>query len=288
GQQLPTLKQANQWWQYEPNGKLVIEFLTSLQKGSAQKGESTTAKPDELSDLCEFDKFMDANHQLLFDIDMGPDKVGRRIEGLPTRFIENICLNKVFKQNYDDVDFNQALTCLDYLRDLECTRRNSLREAALTLGISKENWRNVLAEEPEAYRWVSMVQKQELAIESSYAAVFIDLRIWTMVHELQSEPFYKPNVLAMLNTLFPPSMKEMPNDKVDIKTLNKYRTTFYHYILAVESKGTGIVKEIVEKLLDPKTKHSWPETRNHLEGFITLADSMIKEAKAVDGLEFFR
>lgn len=108
-----------------------------------------------------------------------------------------------------------------------------------------------------------------------------------MAHELQSTPFYKPNVLAMLNTLFPPAMKDMPNDKVDIKALQKYRATFYHHVLAVEARGTGIVKDFIEKLLEPKAKHSWSETRRHLEEYISLADTMIIEAKAVEGIEYF-
>jgi hypothetical protein len=108
-----------------------------------------------------------------------------------------------------------------------------------------------------------------------------------MVNELQSEPFYKPNLLAMLNTLFPPSMKDMPNDKVNIATLQKHRATFYKYILAVEQQGSNIVEEFVQKLLEPETKHSWPSTVRELEEYITLADSMIREAKDIDGADFF-
>jgi hypothetical protein len=108
-----------------------------------------------------------------------------------------------------------------------------------------------------------------------------------MIYELKSEPLYKPNVLAMLNTLFPPSMRHMPNEKVDIKTLQKYRAIFYRYILTVDKEGTGILKEFVQKLLIPGTKHSWPETRRHLEEYIKLAEIMIEEAKAVDGIDFF-
>ena len=108
-----------------------------------------------------------------------------------------------------------------------------------------------------------------------------------MTSELQSEPFYKPNVLAMLNTLFPPSMKDMPNDKVDIRTLQKHRATFYKHILTVEQQGTGVVQDFVKILLVPGTKHSWPETRRQLEEYMTLANIMISQAKAVDGLDFF-
>jgi hypothetical protein len=108
-----------------------------------------------------------------------------------------------------------------------------------------------------------------------------------MVNELRSVPFYKPNVLAMLNTLFPPSMKDMPNDKVDIVTLQKHRATFYKYILAVEQQGSHIVEDFVKKLLQPEIKHSWPGTVRELDEYINLADSMIEEAKDIEGSDFF-
>jgi len=104
-----------------------------------------------------------------------------------------------------------------------------------------------------------------------------------MVHELQSEPFYKPNVLAMLNTLFPPSMKDLPNDRIDINALKKYRATLYQYILAVEAKGTSVIKEFVQQLLKPEAKHSWTSARRHLEQYIELADIMIRQANTVKG-----
>lgn len=109
-----------------------------------------------------------------------------------------------------------------------------------------------------------------------------------MANELQSDSFYKPNVLAMLNTLFPPSMKDMPNDRIDIKALQKYRATFYQHILTVEAKGTGVVKEFVQQLLKPEAKHSWTSARANLERYIDLADLMIQQGKAVQGVDGVR
>ncbi|RDL33856.1 uncharacterized protein BP5553_08224 [Venustampulla echinocandica] len=301
GQQLPTLKQAQQWWQYEPKGKLIIEFLSSLPQidQSSEQTESENKRiqnsdseqvDDGATDICEVDRFMNFNHDLLFDISSEdhPSADRRQTHGFPPHFVRDICLQKVFLKEYKEVDFGQALTCLDYLRDLELSRRTALREVAERLNIKEDSWRSVLQEEPEAYAWVSSVQLQELEIEKYYAAIFVDLRIWTMVHELQYEPFYKPNVLAMLNTLFPPSLKDMPNDRVDIKTLNKYRSTFYGHILAVEAQGSAIVKDFIDKLLSPDTKHSWPETRNNLVAYIELAEKMITQAKEISGMEFFK
>ncbi|KAH8661531.1 hypothetical protein BGZ60DRAFT_530482 [Tricladium varicosporioides] len=306
GQQLPTLKQAHDWWQYEPKGKLIIDFLSGLPRTekSAQDAWDTiheaegipitpskgpkSGKLDPEQD--PIDQFMDVNHSLLFDVDFGEklsDK-GNSRQGFPPKFIQDLCLKKVFLKEYKEVDFNQALTGLDYLRDLEVTRRKALREAAIKLGIAKDTWRTVLLEDPAAYKWVQRVQDQELEIEGYYADIFIDLRIWTMVHELQATPFYKPNVLAMLNTLFPPSLKEMPNDRIDIKALHRYRTTFFEYITQVEAKGAGILKPFVDRLLDPETKHSWTKARKNLEAYIDLADQMIKEARAIYDIKLFR
>ena len=109
-----------------------------------------------------------------------------------------------------------------------------------------------------------------------------------MINELHCKPFYKPNVLALLNTLFPPSVKELPNDKIDKTILYKYRAHFYHYTLEVEKRGPEVLKHWVEGLLKPGTKHSWPETRKNLVLYFERADNMIKSSTAIHGIEFFR
>jgi len=125
---------------------------------------------------------MDMHHDLLFDIDFADDiDKARKNSGFPLTLIRQMCLKTVFRADYREADFNQALTALDYLRDLECTRRTALRDAAVQLGITSETWKEVLSEDKEAYTWVETVQKQELEIESHYANIFIDLRIWVCV-----------------------------------------------------------------------------------------------------------
>lgn len=122
-----------------------------------------------------------ARNDFRFDISMlarSPTEDRRMSQGIPKEFIKNFCLNKVFVADYNAVDFNQALVGIDYLRDLECTRRTALREAAQRLGIAKDNWKDVLSDNPVAKRWVEEVQKQELAIEKQYAILFVNLRVW--------------------------------------------------------------------------------------------------------------
>jgi hypothetical protein len=177
GQQLPTLKQAHRWWQYEPSGRKIIDFLSKTQSTNVAWSQDVDY-PSEHSETSQVDRFVDSNHKIPWDLSHYGDasNPSSRVKGFPVQFVQQVC-RKVFAQEYKDIEFSQALTCIDYLRDLECTRRTALRDAALRLGIDKENWRSILAD-AEAYHWVSSVQKQELVIESLYAAIFLDLRIW--------------------------------------------------------------------------------------------------------------
>ena len=101
---------------------------------------------------------------------------------LPADFTKPYILNNVFRADYAEVEWIHALTALDYLRGYESMRRAKLRQAAENLGITTDNWRDVLTNVPDAKSWVQQVQEQELRIESFYANVFIDLRIWVCSH----------------------------------------------------------------------------------------------------------
>jgi hypothetical protein len=121
---------------------------------------------------------MDLGNEALLDIDFAsfgiPDKSQKR---LPILVILNT-VRRVFPQKYENVDFGHALTALDYLRDLEFTRRDKLRHAAERLNITLRSWKSILADNPDALRWIELVQKYELIIEEGYANIFIDIRIW--------------------------------------------------------------------------------------------------------------
>ncbi|RDW68047.1 hypothetical protein BP6252_09443 [Coleophoma cylindrospora] len=301
GQRLPTVQEAHKWWQHEPRGKLIIEFLTAMQKNSSS---STAAHPppDILTPISAppgksfgstetAEVTIPARNDFKFDISMlpkSPTEDRRMSQGIPKEFIKKFCLNKVFLADYNAVDFNQALVGIDYLRDLECTRRTALREAAVRLGMDKDNWKEVLSDDPVAKKWVEEVQKQELAIEEQYAILFVNLRVWTMINDLQIEPFYKPSAIAMLNTLFPPSIQELPNDRINPAVLRRYRKAFLKYIAAIETTGSCVLDSFIVKMQQPGRVQSWLGTRHQIEEYLKLASMMIEEASAVDGIGFFR
>lgn len=122
---------------------------------------------------------MDHGNESLLDIDFVKlsEDTRQSQKGLPAAFILSTC-KRIFQKEYEDVEFGQALTALDYLRDLEITRRATLRSAAARLRITRDTWKAVLAENADALKWVELVQKYELMIEEGYAAIFVDIRIW--------------------------------------------------------------------------------------------------------------
>lgn len=83
-----------------------------------------------------------------------------------------------FPATIEGADFDLALTAIDYLQDYENARRRTLRSAAFRIGITKENWREVLQTHPDIALWVEKVQDSELHIEEWYASLYIGLRIW--------------------------------------------------------------------------------------------------------------
>ncbi|RAL62066.1 hypothetical protein DID88_002552 [Monilinia fructigena] len=297
GHRVPTLKEAHKWWQYEPKGTAIIKFLSSIEESKTRKDDESHPATEEKEDVqlqkrnhAAQDPFMDPLNEELLDIDIisEPPEARRVSRGLPPEFIRKWCLDKVFTKVEELVDFSQALTGIDYLQDLECMRRETLREVALRLKIEKNNWRKVLSSDPDAKKWVEDIQAQETIIEGFYATCFVDLRIWTMLHELKTKPFYKPNVLAMLNTLYPPCIKELPNNLIDLDKLRKHRAKFYNFVIEVEHKGTSVLRDFELLLKNPDCKHNWVDTRENLKDYIELASKMIEQSNAIHDIRFFK
>jgi hypothetical protein len=134
---------------------------------------------------------MDVGNDLLLKIEFATKKVDQAHssdtvdagdqpyrQGMPVNFIKTFCLEQVFLPKYEEVEFDLALHALDYLQDLECTRRAALRDAVNRLGITKHNWEVALADDPNAKAWVKNIQFWCLGLEMCYSELFVGLRIW--------------------------------------------------------------------------------------------------------------
>ncbi|CZT00178.1 uncharacterized protein RCO7_08399 [Rhynchosporium graminicola] len=307
GQNIPRLKEIYSWWQLDDQGKLVLAFLSSQDRITPSIADATVAdirapalaaaEPDFDPLHCPDDRFMDRGNEELLkigfahllgnaakqEIDFDP----QNRKALPAHFVRKYCLDRVFVSDFKDVNFDHALTALDYLRDLEYTRRTALRQAALGLGINEHTWRRVLWGNVPALKWVEETQGNELRIELMYSDLFLDLRIWTMTSVLLANDFNKAAALAMLNTLFPPAVQDLPNPRINPRVLLEQRAIFYRYTLSVEQNDIGIVIDFKEKLSQPDNRHQWPMVRGTLERYTNLAEKMIQQAsEATDMLRF--
>ena len=181
------MREAHQYWHYEKEGRQIIEFLSSLDKVTPTIAKahpldvknSAEALTDFLDPHCSYDRFMDPGNEKLLDLRLSKISPKRRAsQGLPPDVVQKIILANVFRTTFQEVDFQQSLTGLDYLRDLEETRKCSQREAAGRLGITHHNWRDVLAGDRSALAWVEKVLENETIIEGYYARISVNLRIW--------------------------------------------------------------------------------------------------------------
>lgn len=101
---------------------------------------------------------------------------------LPPVFI-NSFLRRCFPPELDLVDFTQALTALDYLKDLETRRRRELASALDRLGIHRDH---VTADaetlskavHPIVAQWIETMEKSEKKVEAFYTSVYVALRRW--------------------------------------------------------------------------------------------------------------
>lgn len=99
---------------------------------------------------------------------------------LPPQFIISF-VRRCFPPRLDEVDFPQALTALDYLRDLETRRRKDVTAALKRLAVQrgdpeqKEELRNKY---PGVVSWVESIEDKERKLEFLYTQVYLGVRRW--------------------------------------------------------------------------------------------------------------
>jgi hypothetical protein len=100
---------------------------------------------------------------------------------LPPAFIVNF-VNRCFHASLQLVDFPQALTALDYLRDLENRRRKEMMAAFERVHVHPETYESDMANMAERFPgialWVRNVEGKNKKAESYYAQLWLGLRRW--------------------------------------------------------------------------------------------------------------
>lgn len=209
---------------------------------------------------------------------------------LPPSFITSF-VRRCFPPELDEVDFPQALTAMDYLKDLEVRRRREVVAALDKLGIDREDLshRDKLARKyPGVLRWVTEIEDKERKVEALYTQVYVGLRRWTLVNELSLTPFHKANCIAMLNTLYPPvglnsNQFVQPTAQLTRELLQSQRSQFFRYIIGVEQKGPSVLAKLLDQNKKPGDATGWSTFRDTVDNYLRMANSVIDECYEITG-----
>ena len=103
---------------------------------------------------------------------------------LPPTFITSF-VRRCFTEDLCLIDFTQALTALDYLKDLENRRKRELALSFQRLGLDKKSL-GELAEDlsknhPRIAEWAQEMEEKEKKVESLYTHVYLGLRRWVSI-----------------------------------------------------------------------------------------------------------
>ena len=99
---------------------------------------------------------------------------------LPPSFITSF-VRRCFPAELCQVDFTQALTALDYLKDLENRRKRELTVALQKLGLDTtigEQAGEEMNRNANISEWVLGIQGKEKKVEALYSQVYIGIRRW--------------------------------------------------------------------------------------------------------------
>ncbi|KAL9125566.1 MAG: hypothetical protein Q9217_005247 [Psora testacea] len=208
---------------------------------------------------------------------------------LPPAFITSF-VRRCFTEELCMVDFTQALTAMDYLKDLENRRRRELSKALQSLGLDKavvDQHTGDISRNTRTSEWVKSTQDKERKVEALYTQVYIGLRRWTLINEMRLEPFSKANSIAMLNTLYPPATVAPPTRQLTAHILASQRSAFFRYITGVEQNGKGILKNLEHQGQRPGDANGWAVVRDIVDKYLRTANGVIEECVEVTGPEYF-
>jgi hypothetical protein len=200
---------------------------------------------------------------------------------------------RCFPPELERVDFPQALTALDYLKDLEIRRRREVVAALDKLGIEREDigHREQLAKKyPGVLRWVVGTEEKERKVEALYTQVYLGLRRWLLINELSLIPFNKANCVAMLNTVYPPVGIPnvpfvQPTAQISAQILSNQRAAFFRYITAVEKTGPSVLTNLMDQHKRPGEGTGWSNLRETLDNYLRMASVIIEECMEITGAD---
>jgi hypothetical protein len=146
---------------------------------------STPSSASHSPTLCEFPREESniAMRSLMSSLVTEVSKSSRKDSSLPPSFITSF-LQKVFPAELECVDFPQALTALDYLKDIDNRRRKEQANALKHLGIDRSVLDHVDTSEelanyyPGCADFLRDLPRREKRADVLYTQLYVALRRW--------------------------------------------------------------------------------------------------------------
>ncbi|KAK7513060.1 uncharacterized protein IWZ02DRAFT_492794 [Phyllosticta citriasiana] len=130
---------------------------------------------------------------------------------LPYSFVKKFVKETFGSKDVNAVNFSQALTALDYLKDIEMRRTKSIKD--MWSRIDLDTWESIeekVSRDEAVIKIFNDVNRLEKAADEMYAWLYVHLRQWILINEIKFQKFDKHNCMAMLNTLWPPIPSAVP------------------------------------------------------------------------------
>lgn len=293
---------------YPGTYELPLRTMYALNCASRSQSSSPTANSPTSADFYEHHpELQTANTRMTNSLLAQISQLPSQPASLPPSFI-TMFVKRCFTPELHWVDFPQALTALDYLRDLEARRRKEVKATLGRLGVHPDR----MAADADAMRkgfpgaanWVAELELRQKRGNDLYTHLYICLRRWVssahhgcrklvltsrqiLINEMSLQPFNKHNCIAMLNTLYPPVNKPNPTAKLTPTILAKQRDGFFRYIRAVEHRGVAILKTLQDQGALEGEENGWPDVHRHLEKYLRLANSTINECSDITSISYF-
>ncbi|KAF2147421.1 uncharacterized protein K452DRAFT_293845 [Aplosporella prunicola CBS 121167] len=189
---------------------------------------------------------------------------------LPLVFVRKFVRDTFCQDQLSRVNFSQALTALDYFKDLEMRRINTVQEMWHRLGVDvRATPGGSLGE------LAHLIDLKERYLTEMYAWLYVYLRQWILIHEIKMQPFDKHNCLAMLNTLWPPIPTSIP-EGIPPAVVQSQRKDFFKAINSIPGRGTVELQRLITQDAKEGEPDGWPETARMMDIYIEKVDEIIE------------
>ncbi|KAJ6019232.1 hypothetical protein N7522_001299 [Penicillium canescens] len=206
---------------------------------------------------------------------------------LPPSFTTSF-VRRCFCLDLAEVDFAQALTALDYLKDLQDRWKKEIDAAFRRLNVTVDDARDPKNSElarqyPGVMSWYQEINGKARMIDFLYTQVYVGLRRWILINEMMLEPFNKANCLALLNTLLPPVHPQSltPTQQLAPKTLENHRDAFFTFIIKFED-NPSILDPVMKQGTRPGDDNAWPAVYDAMDRYLNAVVEVIDECTLIN------